>query len=113
MSVTSVAVRSLSLRIPPPPSRPSLLSMRTSLRVSVAELQMPPANVPNPENPLRMVSRWIVTDPAVLKMSNTRSSRPASMIVVPLPAPVMVTGLVTSRSPVAAASSPLPATVRV
>jgi hypothetical protein len=46
-------------------------------------------------------------------MSNTRSIRPASMIVDVVPAPLMVTGPVMSRSPVAAASSPAPATVSV
>jgi hypothetical protein len=74
---------------------------------------MPPASTPNPENPLRAVTPWIVTLPAVSKMSNTRSIRPASMIVDVAPAPLMVTGRVISRSPVAARSSPAPATVSV
>jgi hypothetical protein len=113
LSVTSFAVRSLSLRIPPPPSRPSLVWTRTWFSVSTAEFQMPPASTPRPEKPLRTVRPWIVTLPAVSKMSNTRSMRPASMIVDVAPAPLIVTGRVMSRSPVAARFSPLPATVSV
>ena len=63
--VTSFAVRSLSLRIPPPPRRPELVSTRALLRVSTAEFQMPPAKSPIPENPLRTVTPLIVTLPAV------------------------------------------------
>jgi hypothetical protein len=113
LNVTSVAVRSLSFRMPPPPSRPSLPVTRAWRSVRTAEFQMPPASVPAPEKPLRTVRPWIVTFPAVLKMSKTRSRRPASTIVDVAPAPVIVTGPVMSRSPVAAASSPAPATVSV
>jgi hypothetical protein len=113
LSVTSIAVRLLALRIPPPPSRPTLFSTRAWLSVSVASFKMPPAKVPAPEKPLRTVNPWIVTFPAVSRMSKIRSFCPPSMIVAVAPAPVIVTGPVMSRSPVAAASSPAPITVRL
>ena len=112
-SVTSFAVRSLSLRIPPPPRRPELVSTRALLRVSTAVFQMPPAKVPRPENPFRTVSPWIVTFPAVSKMSKIRSLFWPSMMVDVAPAPLIVTAPVMSRSPVAAASSLGPVRVRL
>jgi hypothetical protein len=118
--VTLVAVSVPSLKIPPPPSRPSLFSTRTALNVRVAEFQMAPARTPVPENPFCTVRFEMVTEFAVGKTSKTRSMPLAGlpvvamvMIVLVAPAPLMVIGVVTSRSPVLARSSPAPARERV
>ncbi len=117
LTVTSVSDRTSKFAMPPPWEPAVFCVTTTLLRLSVATfepvapLSMPPP-IPGPGLPFRIVTPEIDVVP-LANTSNTRSIPFASMIALVAPAPVMVTASVMSRSPVAAASSPLPAIVSV
>jgi hypothetical protein len=120
----AVVVIPVSTRIAPAPPTPVFLSMTTSSRVSVPQTSLIPAPVtrapPVIVTPLMATSGgpdgqnlFITSTSRKPVRSITRSSPAASMIVLPEPAPSIVVSARTSRSPVAALSSPVPAMVSV
>ncbi len=117
LTVTSVSDTTSVFEMPPPCRAAvfcvttTLLRLRVAVFVPVAPVWMPPPAA-LPGFPLRIVTPEIDVVP-LANTSNTRSIPPPSMIELAAPAPVMVTGSVMSRSPVAAASSPWPAIVSV
>ena len=114
LTVASVSDRT-SVFAMPPPKPPGVFCVTTTLirfkvatwLVAVAPELMPPPS-PAPGLPLRIVTPEMVVVP-LADTSNTRSSWFPSMITLPAPAPAMVTASRMSRSPVAAMSSPRPA----
>ena len=111
-TVTSISDRTSMFEMPPPCTAAVFCDTTTWFRLSVATLvPMPPLRMPPPGKapglPLRIVTPEIDVMP-LANTSNTRSLAFPSMIVLAAPAPVMVTTSVTSRSPVAARSSPRP-----
>jgi hypothetical protein len=117
LTVQSTSDRMSKFAMPPPCTVAVFWVTTTLLRLSVAVFApMPPFAMPPPaalpEFPLRIVSPEMDVVPFA-KTSKIRSSPPASTIVVPAPAPVMLTASVMSRSPVEARSSPRPARVNV
>jgi hypothetical protein len=117
LTVTSMSDRVSVFEIPPPCIAAMFCVTTTLFRLSVTTFPpTPPVWMPPPGAapglPLRIVTPEMFVVP-LANTSNTRSSPFPSMIVVVAPAPLMVTGSVMSRSPVAARSSPRPAMVSV
>jgi len=124
LTVVSVSVRLPLLEMPPPLRLAALLVTTTlvSVTVSLFPTRMPPP-LAAPGLPLRIVRALRLSMVMLLcavARSNTRSMPPASIMVTPAPAPLIVRAAlveqptlvqVTSRSPVLAASSPAPARV--
>jgi hypothetical protein len=119
-----ITVLSVTVKLPllemPPPLRLALLSLTTILvrfTVSLLPILIAPPLALGPGSPWVIVRSFrlrVVTLLAVVAISNTRSLKPASMIVLAAPAPLIVNGAlvvqptlrqVTSRSPVSAVSS--------
>ncbi len=101
----SVSVPRLSS---PPPLIPEELAVTTTLAsVSVPRLRMPPPDSPGALPPRTVRPAMVTLMPAPEgSMSRTRSTPPASMMVVAFPVPLRVRSPVTSRSPEIARSSP-------
>jgi hypothetical protein len=94
---------------PPPPVDVPVVLERTAASVSTVPgevLRSPPPS-PEPSCPPVNVTPLMVTPPAVLATSITRSPVSWSTIVVRAPPPSMVTGMVMSRSSVLLVSDPV------
>jgi hypothetical protein len=112
LTVASMSDRLSKLAMPPPWIAAVFCLTTTLVRLRVAtSVPRPPFAMPPPATPSGLPLRMVMPDIDVVPLANTSNTRSIplpSMIVLATPAPVMMTGSLMSRSPVAARSSPRP-----